>query len=214
MLPITDAVRQLQVQSITILKVWIICAVAWLLWARCIALISWARIDIGIRKSGIRRGPAFWHALSGASSRQLHRVLLEWVEQYGPVFFLRLGPVHVVVVSDMRIAAEVLRPSGALDKGGHYDAVAQMTSEKGYHNLVSSPSNARWRMIRKTVAPAFSMISLKQAFPNMQKVMARTVAHLRDSGSVDGVVNMTRVLECRGDGCGRTCWVLHQYGWL
>eukprot|EP00884_Botryococcus_braunii_P001267 jgi/Botrbrau1/11140/Bobra.331_1s0009.2 len=38
----------------------------------------------------------------------------------------------------------------------------------------------------------------RQAFPNMQKVMARTVAHLRDSGSVDGVVNMTRVLECEG----------------
>lgn len=37
----------------------------------------------------------------------------------------------------------------------------QVSSRTGTHNVVSSPTDAHWTFIRKTLAPSFSMASLK-----------------------------------------------------
>jgi hypothetical protein len=39
--------------------------------------------------------------------------------------------------------------------------VVQPLSDKGYHNLLSSATNAQWRLIRKAVMPVFNFGSLK-----------------------------------------------------
>eukprot|EP00884_Botryococcus_braunii_P011837 jgi/Botrbrau1/20654/Bobra.0594s0001.1 len=200
MVPLFHFVQQFNPLPFEIFLLFIALPIAtWLLLHSVIPVISWVRIDTAIRSSVICRGPSLLHVLATSTSRQYHRVLAGWVREFGAIFWYRMGPLHVVMVTEPFLVAEVLRNTEVFDKSPFlHQGIAQGGSEKALPNLVSSPTNNKWQLIRKTVAPAFSLGRMKQDFPRIQAVVERVMAFLREPRHEAEPVNMTRVLSCEG----------------
>lgn len=67
----------------------------WLLWRPLWSAYGWLRIEIGIRNSGAPKGPPFLQVMKASASPAIHRIMEEWVREFGPGFWYRLGPFHV-----------------------------------------------------------------------------------------------------------------------
>ncbi|EIE20661.1 cytochrome P450 [Coccomyxa subellipsoidea C-169] len=144
-----------------------------------------------------------------------HRLFTEWAHEYGPVSRRRIMFQHFIQVTDPAIIAEAVR-SRELDKKplaggginnfaspkGHYNLLSSPSNErwkavspKGNLSLLTSPSNKRWKAVRKAVATAFSTANMRAQFPNIRTACAQLVDVLK-TVSADDVVDMDSAL-CR-----------------
>eukprot|EP00884_Botryococcus_braunii_P022865 jgi/Botrbrau1/9262/Bobra.180_1s0019.1 len=144
----------------------------------CRLLSDWIRVEFCMRhRSGIPKGPAFFEALQFAGVRDPHRIMTRWIKRFGPVFWYHLGPYHVVHLTDPFLVADVCRTTGAYDKPAvGYSGGSQATSSNGRHNLITSPQNEHWRLVRRAVVPAFNAACLKRAFPAINSVVTRFIS--------------------------------------
>ncbi|CAL8468141.1 g7680 [Coccomyxa elongata] len=128
-------------------------------------------------------GPRYDSLLMGNTAMKnrpdRHRLFTEWAHEYGPISQRRLMYQHFIQVTDPVIIAEALR-SRELDKkplvGGGINSFA---SPKAFYNLLTSPSNERWKAVRKAVASAFSTANMKAQFPNIRTSCAQLVTVLK-----------------------------------
>eukprot|EP00884_Botryococcus_braunii_P017512 jgi/Botrbrau1/4444/Bobra.0348s0032.1 len=166
--------------------------IVWVLYQCCFLFYKWWRRERLVRN--IPAGPSMIRALKGLASKQIHRAFLDWVHEYGEIYFFRLIHEHIVVLTDPTLTAEVLRNADADKNMQVYWPLSKPFSDKGKTNLLSHPTNEYWQLIRKGVMPSFSMGSLKQQFPGIQKVLARLEAMLkRQDGSQP--LNITHYLS-------------------
>ena len=101
---------------------------------------------------------------SAAAPRRLHRTLLAWSAQgLGGLFLVRAFWVHTVVVSDPLLVHSLLkRRSDAGKSEQTYSVVNPLFG--GLPSLFSaSTTSPYWRAVRKGIAPAFNMRSLRCA---------------------------------------------------
>lgn len=70
-------------------------ALVWMLWCAFSTALAWLRIEVGIRRSGVRKGPPSLQILKDSASPRIHRIMEGWVREFGPVFWYRVGPLHV-----------------------------------------------------------------------------------------------------------------------
>eukprot|EP00884_Botryococcus_braunii_P001263 jgi/Botrbrau1/11137/Bobra.331_1s0007.1 len=173
-----------------------LCIVIWILWEIIMTLSAWVTVELRLQRSGIPKGPSSSETFAGFSNKQIHRFMTRWMEKFGSVFWYRLGPYHIVQITDPTLVAEILHGAHPVDKPAKLSqALVKPLSDKGYHNLLSSATNAQWRLIRKAVMPVFSFGSLKRLFPAVQGTLARLDACLR-SVRPDKPLNMTDILTC------------------
>jgi cytochrome P450/nitrite reductase/ring-hydroxylating ferredoxin subunit len=102
--------------------------------------------------------------------KQLHRVLEQWGETYGPLFRFNIGTKPVVVIADPALANEIMRdrPAGVRRMG----TIEPVLRELGV-NGVFSAEGANWRRQRHLVMQALDTRHLRQFFPTLIKVTQR-----------------------------------------
>ncbi|GLC33832.1 hypothetical protein PLESTB_000509600 [Pleodorina starrii] len=96
-----------------------------------------------------------------------HVQMLEWANQYGGVYKFSLGFQWVVVVSDPRVAVQVLgRGPGSIPrKCVGYKFFDLATNAEGAHSFFTTSDEAQWAAVRKAAAAGFSSANVRKAFP-------------------------------------------------
>ncbi|PSC76426.1 cytochrome P450 isoform B [Micractinium conductrix] len=103
-----------------------------------------------------------------------HRTVLRWDGLVGPVFRLNIFWARAVVVTQPELVHQLLRGGAGMDK-------AQLTYQviNPLLSLFSASSHSPyWRLVRKGVAPGFSMRSLRASFPHIQGVITSVLEAL------------------------------------
>lgn len=88
----------------------------------------------------------FHHLMSGLP----HHSLLKIAEKYGPIVWLDLGAVSVVVVSSSDLAKEILKTQDHIFASRPAMILGEMLFGKG-QGLIFSPWNDNYRLTRKTL---------------------------------------------------------------
>eukprot|EP00884_Botryococcus_braunii_P017729 jgi/Botrbrau1/463/Bobra.110_2s0106.2 len=125
------------------------------------------------------------HAPIFATS-QPHRVWAEWSERLGGDFYARLGPVHVLFVSNP-LTAKLLHSRSlyphTIDRGveeqmKHFDAIC---TDSNTPNLISCHTTDHWKLVRRGLAPAFGPDSIKKEFHHIVSSANKLTAALKAS---------------------------------
>ncbi|KAK9803216.1 hypothetical protein WJX73_004613 [Symbiochloris irregularis] len=90
----------------------------------------------------------------------LHRLVTEWVEKFGPLVRVRFLLFHAVIVTDPVLATHITR-SKIMDKFRFL--YHRLDPFLGGPNLLTGPSDAHWRLVRKGISPAFSAGRMRDA---------------------------------------------------
>ncbi|KAK9832710.1 hypothetical protein WJX81_002799 [Elliptochloris bilobata] len=113
------------------------------------------------------------------NKKAVHREATKLVNQYGPLFKLRILAFHAVVITDPVLATAVLR-SRDLDKMRFQYSF--LDPFLGGANMLTGPTDEHWRAVRKAVAPAFSASSMREAFRQVRERSQQLVAILLEAG--------------------------------
>lgn len=99
-----------------------------------------------------------------------HEILEQWADEHGPLFKLRLGPIHVLVVADPELGAQILlaRP-GRFRRASN---LAPILEELNGNGLFAAEGTA-WRPQRKLAMNALSNRHLKTFYPTLRLVAER-----------------------------------------
>ena len=97
------------------------------------------------------------------TSELLHVQLYEWSKTYGPVLSIYLGPMHVVVVNDLRSATEVLVKKGA-DFAGRIMTPSLDIGTDGAKDIAFGQYGPTWKMHRKIAGKALRQFMLGDVF--------------------------------------------------
>eukprot|EP00884_Botryococcus_braunii_P016359 jgi/Botrbrau1/3406/Bobra.0337s0042.1 len=146
--------------------------------------------------SGFPRGPDADEIWTIVKRGDVHRVFVEWVnDRFGPVFWYRFFGGHTVAITDPWLIKEVLSRPEDFDKPLIiYGPINKMVSPHGRSsNLLTSPTNDHWRLIRKGIMPAFSTGNLKKGFHHIQKICMQLVERLQEVDP-EAVLDMENVL--------------------
>jgi cytochrome P450 len=131
-------------------------------------------------------GPRGWPLLGNVLQvkfSRIHRDMEAWSREYGPVFFVKLGPTPVLVVADHETVVAVLR-----DRPDVFQRASKLreVSEEmgGLPGLFSSEGQA-WRDQRRMVMASFAPGHVRAYFASLMKVTQRLRARWHKA-SVDG----------------------------
>lgn len=113
-----------------------------------------------------------------------HRTLLRWDALMGPLFCLRVLWAHTVVITHPAHIHQLLRATSGVDKSVvTYQAINPLLSDKSYPSLFSASTHSPyWRLVRKGVAPGFSMTCLRGSFRRIQDSIAEVMGTLERLG--------------------------------
>ncbi|EFJ44879.1 hypothetical protein VOLCADRAFT_94927 [Volvox carteri f. nagariensis] len=127
-----------------------------------------------------------------------HVQMLEWANQYGGVYKFSLGFQWVVVVSDPRIAVQVLGrgPDSIPRKCVGYKFFDLATNAAGAHSFFTTSDETQWAAVRKAAAAAFSSANVRKAFPIALR-HSRLVAAALDPAVQPDPANPTNITTLR-----------------
>jgi len=103
-------------------------------------------------------------------SKQLHRVLERWCDEFGTLCVFELGRRPVVVVADPEVIQHILRNRPKLYR--RLDTIEPVFKEMGI-NGVFSAEGEDWKRLRRLTAHALDANHLRQFFPTLIKVTER-----------------------------------------
>ncbi|KAJ7978724.1 Flavonoid 3'-hydroxylase [Quillaja saponaria] len=131
-----------------------------------------------------------------------HHSLAAMARTYGPLMYLRLGFVNVVVAASASVAAQFLKTHDANFSSRPHNAVAQYTTYN-YQDLVFAPYGPRWRMLRKiSSVHLFSGKALDDFRHVRQEEVSILIRALASAGSK--AVNLGQLLNvCTANALGR-----------
>ncbi|KAG0455628.1 hypothetical protein HPP92_024920 [Vanilla planifolia] len=134
----------------------------------------------GCRRSHSHRrlppGPKGWPVLGSIPhlGSKPHQTLYALSKNHGPLLHLRLGSVHVIVVSTATTAAHFLRTHDANFSNRPSNSGAEHIAYN-YRDLVFAPYGPRWRMLRRLCA--LQLFSAK-ALEDLRHVRGEEIARL------------------------------------
>ncbi|XP_031270247.1 cytochrome P450 83B1-like isoform X2 [Pistacia vera] len=121
------------------------------------------------------------------------RYLWNLSKQYGPLVFLRLGFVSVLVVSSAKMAKEVLKTHD-LTFSGRPNLLGQQTLSYNFLDLAFSPYNAYWREMRKVcVIHLFNSIRVQLFRPVREDEVYRMIKKISKSADASQPINLSEV---------------------
>jgi len=121
----------------------------------------------------------------------MHTQLERWVEQYGPVYRVRLGARDVVVIARPDLIAGILRDRP--DGWRRMRAMRSIIGEMGAHGVFSAEGDD-WRRQRKLVMSAFDPGHLKRYFPSLVRVTERLRGRLDEAARSGEPIDLQTVL--------------------
>ncbi|GBF95033.1 cytochrome P450 [Raphidocelis subcapitata] len=111
-----------------------------------------------------------------------HRVIADWADQYGGIYRMKFLWRDTVVVTDPTALAAIMgRGEGAMDKASAvYAPINMMCDPHRNANMLTSPSDDKWKAVRKGVAVSFAFQNIKKKFPllvdRVNELIARVAA--------------------------------------
>lgn len=122
-----------------------------------------------------------------------HRSLQEHAKKYGPIMLIHLGEVPTLVVSNARMAREVLKTHDAVFASRPLLKVATILAYN-HHDLAFAPYGEQWRSLRKITN--MHVLSSKRVVHTFKHLREEEVLFMVDkiekevASSPDGTVNM------------------------
>ncbi|KAF7013495.1 hypothetical protein CFC21_027576 [Triticum aestivum] len=175
-------------------------------------LIRWFR-----RHRGLRLPPGPWQLPVIGSLHHLggdlpHRTIRDLSRRHGPVMFLKLGGIPVVVASSREAAEDVMRTNDAVLASRPQTPTVKLLTKQG-HDIVLAKNGEHWRQLRKICVhellsarrvQSFRPIREQEAMRLVQAVAASSAASDSDSVNLDKLlaahVNDVIVRAVVGDG--------------
>ncbi|OVA00792.1 Cytochrome P450 [Macleaya cordata] len=153
-------------------------------------------------------GPKPWPIIGNLPHLGLppHQNLAAMVPTYGPLIYLRLGSVHVVVACSASVAAQFLKTHDANFASRPPNSGAKHIAYN-YKDLVFAPYGHRWRMFRKICAVHLFSVKALDEFRYIREeevaVMTKALA-LSNNTSTNSPVNLAGLLNvCTTNALGR-----------
>ncbi|MEO8155821.1 MAG: cytochrome P450 [Rhizobacter sp.] len=118
-------------------------------------------------------GPRGWPLLGNLPQidpARMHTQLERWVDEFGPVYRVQLGPRSALVVAQSELIATLLRDRP--DGWRRMKAMQTVIAEMGAHGVFSAEGDD-WRSQRRLVMKAFDPGHLKRYFPSLVRVTER-----------------------------------------
>ena len=101
---------------------------------------------------------------------KVHLILEAWSRQYGPVYQFRMGPAHLVAISEPSLIDEVLRARPeTFRRAVKTDEILTEVGIKGVFNA----EGGAWRSQRKLSVAALAQHNLRQLYPRIRMVAER-----------------------------------------
>nr|ACM62746.1 flavonoid 3'-hydroxylase [Garcinia mangostana] len=123
-----------------------------ILYSILIAILVYVLIKLGSLSSGRRLPPGPRPLPLVGNLPHLgsmpHQSIASLVKKYGPLMYLRLGYVDVVVAASASVAAQIFKNHDANFSSRPPNSGAKYVAYN-YHDLVFAPYGPRWRMLRK-----------------------------------------------------------------
>ncbi|KAF5834271.1 cytochrome P450, partial [Dunaliella salina] len=131
------------------------------------------------------------------SGKSFHNVLKAGVDEYGPLYKLRLFCFTVVVVTDPPTCQELLRPGPKyLPKAIPPKTPLQKLLGGGPPvSIASAPDGIYHRTIRRALSPAFAASSLKQVFPDALDLSQRAADYLANLDKGKNTVDIDNISQ-------------------
>ncbi|KZT67207.1 cytochrome P450 [Daedalea quercina L-15889] len=104
-----------------------------------------------------------------------HLQFLEWARQYGPIFRVRMGPTHLVVLNTAHAADELLVNRGAIYSGRAAPHVAMGIVSDGQRMVFLGYTHA-WRVVRRALQGTLGPAPSRQ-LRKMQEFESRVLMH-------------------------------------
>ncbi|HEU0140606.1 MAG TPA: cytochrome P450 [Bryobacteraceae bacterium] len=101
---------------------------------------------------------------------QLHVILEEWANVYGPLYTFKIGSRPVVAIAEAALIHEVLR--GRPEMYRRLGSIARVLTEAGV-NGVFAAEGASWRRQRRMVTQALDNEHLRRFFPTLARITGR-----------------------------------------
>ncbi|PIN11548.1 Cytochrome P450 CYP2 subfamily [Handroanthus impetiginosus] len=128
------------------------------------------------------------------SCKNLHEFLWQLSKKYGPIMYLKLGSMPLVVVSSVKLAKEVLKTQDHLFCNRPNFVGLQKLS---YNNsdIAFSPYSDSWRELRKILTVHLLSPKKVQSFrPIREDEMSRLVARIKGVALSSQVVNLNEIM--------------------
>ena len=123
--------------------------------------LLWVRF----RKQNIK-GPAQWPIIGSildvlpyTNKNQLHKMLLDFSEKYGPIFQLSNGKQTITFVSDAAEVKQILSMGDVFHRGSRFEEIANGSLHGGLFTFMTGET---WYRHRKLLQPAFGPSHLHQ----------------------------------------------------
>jgi cytochrome P450 len=126
----------------------------------------------------------------------LHKTLMNWGKQYGPLVYLRLGSVHTVVASSPAMAKEFLKTH---DQQFHYRPTQTMVGEIIFDSdgMAFAEGGPKWRYLRKIcMTELFTAKRLQSLEPMRSKEISNIINNIYMESKEGKVVNLNFHLTC------------------
>jgi cytochrome P450 len=139
-------------------------------------------------------GPRGWPLVGNLfqlTMPQLHTILEQWADTYGPLYTFRLGRKPVVVLAAPDLIQTVLRHRPETFR--RLGAIAHVLEDVGANGLFAA-EGAAWRRQRRVVMPAVSLPQLRQFFPILTTVTAGLKTRWDQAACAGEVVDMPQAL--------------------
>lgn len=99
---------------------------------------------------------------------RLHQDIEHWIDQYGSMLQARLGPNHLVIISDHELITGILRDRP--DTFRRPSRLADIVDEMGIQPGIFTAEGASWQNQRRMVMASFSPTHVRNYFPALLKV--------------------------------------------
>lgn len=123
--------------------------------------------------------------------QRLHHVVEGWVERYGTLFKIHLGPKPLVVVADADLASEILRRRP--DVFRRRSRMAEMLDEMGATGVLTAEGE-RWKRLRRLSMRALDARHQRAFFPQLVEITGRLRGRLAGHAATGETVEIQKDL--------------------
>ena len=127
-------------------------------------------VVLSFRKRARNSGPSGWPAVGHLPyllQRDFHKVLQSWSTRFGGAYRVSILGMPGYIISDpVAITSVLCRAKERHEVPKHLRSYKELdVLWGGYPSIFTSASDDNWRLVRKTVAPAFSIANMRYVPP-------------------------------------------------
>lgn len=139
---------------------------------------------------GPRGLPFLGNALQ-LDTQRIHLILEDWVNDYGPIYKIGVGPRPAVVIADPELNNQILRARpDTYRRGG---TIKPTFKEMGTHGVFSAEGE-EWKAQRRLAMQALSSKYLRNFFPTMIRVIERLLRRWQAAAATGATVDVQKDL--------------------